>query len=96
MQILLALIIGAALGYGVHLLVPGRPSRGTALAPMTGALAGGIAWMVLTWLGLSIDNPWIWVAALAVPPLVVAPTLFVLTRLRDAHDVRERARLRIG
>ena len=96
MQILLALIIGAALGFGVHLLVPGRESRGTALAPIAGALVGAIVWLVLTWVGLGIDNPWIWVATIIAPPLIVAPALLVLTRLRDQHDARERVRLRIG
>ncbi len=96
MQILLALIIGAALGYGIHLLLPERQTRGAALAPLTGALTGGIVWLVLTWLGLGVDNPVIWLAAVAAPAIVVTPALLVLTRVRRVHDARTRERLRIG
>ncbi len=96
MQILLALIIGAALGYGMHLLVAGRETRGSALGPVVGAVVGGIVWLVLTWLGFGLDNPWLWVAAIAAPPLVVAPLLIVLRRIRLAHDEQTRRRLRIS
>lgn len=96
MQILLALIIGAALGYGMHLLVAGRETRGSALGPVVGAVVGGIVWLVLTWLGFGLDNPWLWVAAIAAPPLVVAPLLIVLRRTRLAHDEQTRRRLRIS
>lgn len=96
MQILLALIIGAALGYGMHLLVAGRETRGSALGPVVGAVVGGIVWLVLTWLGFGLENPWLWVAAIAAPPLVVAPLLIVLRRIRLAHDEQTRRRLRIS
>ena len=39
MDILLALIFGAAYGGVLHFLMPGRTSRGAALAPMIGAVA---------------------------------------------------------
>lgn len=96
MQILLAFIIGAALGMAVHFLVEGRPTRGVALGPVLGAFSAGLAWMILTWAGLALDNPWLWVSAFVVPILVTYPALLILARTRAAHDVRERARLKIG
>jgi len=95
-QILIALIIGAVIGLAVHFQLPQRSTRGVVLAPILGALSAGLAWMILTWLGVGIDTPWPWLAALIVPVVVTYPTLILLTRSRVARDARERARLRIG
>jgi hypothetical protein len=94
-QILLALIAGAAIGAGVHFLVSERATRGVALAPVIGAAAAGLAWAALTWLGLGIDSPWLWLSAILVPLAVTWPTVVVLARTRVAHDARERSRLKI-
>ena len=42
MDILLAFIFGGTAGAVLHLLMPGRTSRGTALAPVLGAAVGGL------------------------------------------------------
>ena len=96
MQILLGLIAGTVIGLALHFGVPGRSSRGAALAPMIGAVSAGLAWTALTWAGLGIDTPWPWLAALVVPVAVTWPTLVVLTKTRATHDRRERERLKIG
>ena len=96
MQILLAFLIGGAIGAAIHFLVPGRPTRGVALAPIVGAAASGLAWMILTWAGLGLDNPWLWLSAFVAPIVVTYPVLVVLERTRTSHDARERARLKIG
>lgn len=95
MQILLALIVGAGLGVVAHFTVAGRDTRGAVVAPLLGAVVGGAVWLALTWAGLGIDNPWIWVASFAAPAIVVVPSLMALTRARHAHDARERARLKL-
>lgn len=95
MQILLAFIAGAAIGAAAHFLVQGRATRGTALGPVLGALASGLAWMILTWAGLGLDSPWLWLSAL-VAPVVTFPILVLLARARTAHDAREKARLKIA
>lgn len=96
MQILLALIFGAAYGAAMHYLLAGRDLRGAALAPIVGAVLGGLTWLVLTWAGLTIETPWVWLASAAVPALVVPFLLIGLRRQREAHDRRERARLGIA
>ncbi|NYE19925.1 hypothetical protein [Microbacterium immunditiarum] len=96
MQILLGLIVGACIGVALHFAVPGRSTRGVALAPVLGALVAGLAWMILTWAGQGVDSLWIWLAAFVAPAVTVWPTLVVLARMRDAHDERERERLRIA
>lgn len=96
MQILLAFIIGAAIGAAAHFLVPGRSTRGVALAPIIGAFSAGLVWMILTWAGIGLDSPWLWLSAFIAPIVVTYPVLVILARTRAAHDARERTRLKIG
>ena len=96
MQILLAFIIGAAIGAAIHFLVRGRTTRGIALGPVLGAFAAGLVWMILTWAGVGLDSVWLWLSAFVAPIVVTYPVLEILARTRTARDVRERARLKIG
>jgi len=95
-QILLAFLIGAAIGAAIHFLVRSRPTRGVALGPLVGALASGLVWMILTWAGVGLDSLWLWLSAFVAPIVVTYPVLVILARTRKAHDARERARLKIG
>lgn len=96
MEIFLAFLAGGAIGALVHATLPGRDTRGVALAPILGAFVGGSAWMILTWAGIALDNPLIWLAAVAAPLLVTYPLVAAITRLRRTHDARERSRLKIA
>lgn len=96
MQILLAFIAGAVIGIAAHFVVAARQTRGAALLPVLGALSSGLAWMILTWAGVGIDNIVLWLAALAAPAVVTFPVGLLLTRARLAHDARERTRLQIS
>jgi hypothetical protein len=95
MQILVALIIGAVVGIAVHFLATGRETRGNALAPIVGAALAGLVWMILTWAGVGIDSPWLWLSPLVVSWLAW-PLVAVLARTRRKHDAEERKRLRIA
>lgn len=96
MQILIALIVGAALGLGVHFQIPDRATRGVVIGPIVGALAAGLAWMILTWAGVGLDSIWLWLSMCVAPLVVTYPVIILLRRARVAHDAAERARLRIG
>lgn len=96
MQILLAFIIGAVIGVGIHFQLHQRLTRGVVLAPMIGAVSAGLAWAILTWVGIGVDTPWPWLAALVVPVVVTYPAILLTSRVRVARDARERARLGIG
>lgn len=96
MEIVLALLFGAVVGLLVHYTLPGRDTRGAALAPIVGAVAGGAVWMLLTWLGWTVDDGWLWLLSIAAPFVVAYPLVAVLTRTRHAHDEQERRRLRIA
>ncbi|MFT4135763.1 hypothetical protein [Microbacterium sp.] len=92
MEILLAYLVGAAVGALLHFLMAGRDTRGAALGPVLGALIGAAVWLAMTWTGATTLEPWIWLASFAAP-LLVAPLILMLRRVRAAHDERERARL---
>lgn len=96
MQILLAFIVGGAMGAAAHFLVPGRGTRGVALGPVLGAFTAGLVWMILTWAGVGLDSPWLWLSAFVAPIVVTYPVLLILARTRTARDARERTRLKIG
>jgi uncharacterized membrane protein YeaQ/YmgE (transglycosylase-associated protein family) len=96
MEIVLALLFGGVIGLIVHFTLPGRSTRGAALAPIVGGLVAGAVWMILTWTGLTVDNVWLWVAAILAPLVIAYPLIALLTRQRHAHDARERRRLRIA
>ncbi|MFK4837276.1 hypothetical protein ACI3KY_16245 [Microbacterium sp. ZW T2_14] len=96
MQILIAFIVGAVIGLGIHFQLHQRLTRGVVLAPMIGAVSAGIVWTILTWVGIGIDTPWPWLAALVVPIVVTYPAVIAISRSRVTHDAREEARLGIG
>jgi len=94
-DILLAFLFGAAVGVIAHVALPGRERRGMLLLPVLGTLLGGAVWLLLTWLGVTTENPLIWVLSIVVPAVVVVPTAIILGRVREAHDARERSRLKL-
>jgi uncharacterized membrane protein YeaQ/YmgE (transglycosylase-associated protein family) len=96
MQILIALIVGAALGLAVHFLVAHRSTRGAVIGPIVGALAAGLVWTILTWAGIGTDSVWLWLSMFVAAPVVAYPVLVLLSRARVSHDAAERARLKIG
>ena len=96
MEILLAFIFGGTAGAALHFLMAGRDARGVALAPVLGALLGGVTWLIFTWAGVALTNPWIWIVSIVVPLIVVPVVLVVLTRTRATHDAQERLRLKIS
>jgi uncharacterized membrane protein YeaQ/YmgE (transglycosylase-associated protein family) len=96
MQIVLALIYGAAVGALAHFTMPARETRGAALAPVAGAVIGAAVWTALTWAGLGLDSVWLWLATAIVPAAAVYVAVAVLTRMRHRHDDRERRRLGIA
>lgn len=95
MQILLGLIIGAVVGLGAHFALPHRDVRGVALAPLAGAAASGVTWTALTWAGLTVESPILWLAAIAAPVLTTIVLVPLVSRIRLQRDAADRTRLSI-
>lgn len=93
MQILLGLIIGAVVGLAAHVALPHRQLRGAALAPLAGAAAAAVTWTALTWAGLGVDSPILWLVAVVAPAATVLSLIPLVTRSRLAQDAADRARI---
>lgn len=93
MDIILALVFGAAVGLIAHFALPGRATRGAALAPLLGAVVGAAVWLAMTWAGATTADPWIWLASILVPAVVTFAVVALLARIRHARDARTRAEL---
>lgn len=93
MQILLGLLIGAVIGLAAHFSLPHRELRGAALAPLAGAAAAGVAWTTLTWIGLGVDAPILWLVTILAPAATAFALVPLITRGRLARDERDRSRL---
>lgn len=96
MQIILAIIVGAALGTAVHFQIGHHTTRGVVIAPIVGALSAGLVWTLLTWAGVGIDSVWLWLSMFVAPLVVTYPVVILLSRVRVARDAAERTRLKIG
>ncbi|MEJ1155817.1 MULTISPECIES: hypothetical protein [Microbacterium] len=96
MQIILALVVGASIGAGIHFLVGDRYTRGVAVAPVLGAVSAVVAWTILTWAGVGTDNLWLWLSMIVVPAAVTYPAIVVLAKRRVTHDARQQVTLRLG
>jgi len=94
-QILLGLIIGAVVGLAVHFALPHRHLRGVLLAPLAGAASAAAVWTALTWMGLGVDSPILWIVAILAPTVTTLVLVSLLTRSRIARDDTDRARLGI-
>lgn len=93
MQILIGLILGAVIGLAVHFALPHRELRGAVLAPLAGAAAAAVVWTAMTWMGLGVDAPILWIVAVLAPAVTVFVLLPLVTRARLARDESDRARL---
>ncbi|MDF2991897.1 MAG: putative rane protein [Microbacterium sp.] len=95
MEIVLGLVIGAAVGLAAHFALPHRSARGVALAPLSGAAASAVVWTLLTWAGQTTSSPLLWVVAILAPAVTTFALVPLLTRVRMRRDAADRARLGI-
>lgn len=96
MYILLALIAAAAIGVGLHFLLPHRGERGALLTPGAAVATAAAVYSALTWAQWGEDNIWLWGATLvACAAAAAAVTVFVGAR-RTRRDAEARRRAGIA
>ncbi len=95
MEIVLAILAGVGAGLIAQYSLPHRDVRGVALVPAIGAVLAAAVWAGLTWAGWTTADPMLWLVGIGVPVVAVAPVAAIITRVRIAHDDRERVRLRL-
>lgn len=88
MEIIYVTVIGAGLGLLLRYVLPGRKVYGVLLSPALGAAVTAAAWAGMTWLGVTVDSPWIWVASLGAAVVVTALVVLVVSKRRESADAR--------
>ncbi len=71
MEIIFILVYGALLGLMAPYLLSGREHFGALVAPALALVYGVVVWTVLTWVGLSYTDYWIWTVTMLGMPLVM-------------------------
>ncbi|MEY4417597.1 MAG: hypothetical protein RIQ88_35 [Actinomycetota bacterium] len=78
MEIVFILIYGALLGLMAPYLLSGKEYFGNLLAPAIAWGFGFLAWIILTWVGLSYNDYWIWsVTMLGMPVAMILGVRFI-------------------
>ena len=86
MELLFVMVIGASIGGILRYLLPGRDAYGILLLPAIGSAVSGAVWAALTWVGLTFDGGWIWVASLAAGAIASALVALWLPKARERGD----------
>ncbi|MEY4654977.1 MAG: hypothetical protein ACK5CU_01190 [Rhodoluna sp.] len=85
MEIIFILVYGALLGLMAPYLLSGREQFGALVAPALALVYGFVVWTILTWVGLSYTDYWIWtVTMLGMPVIMILGVRFIRAkRTRD-------------
>lgn len=59
---------------------------GSLVPPVIGLATGAVIWIVLTWLGFSYVEGWIWTIVMLSMPLAMFFASKALAKKREAHD----------
>jgi len=87
MEIAFILVYGSLLGLMAPYLLSGKENYGVLLAPALSLVFGFGIWTILTWVGLSYSDIWIWlITMLGMPLVMIFGVRFIRTR-RLAHEV---------
>jgi len=88
--VIYAVILGLVAPY-----VIGKSLQYGELVPASASLVGGsVLWAILTWVGMSYEQAWIWtIVMLAMPACLYVATAW-LTRTRNVVDEAELERIR--
>ena len=95
MELLVILAYAAILALVVPFVLPKTDFYGR-LVPFSVALASGsVVWLLLTWLGFSYTEAWIWFIAMLIMPAATWFTAKYLHRVREAAEAAKLAELRL-
>jgi hypothetical protein len=87
MEIAFILVYGSLLGLMAPYLLSGKENYGVLLAPALSLVFGFGIWTILTWVGLSYSDIWIWlITMLGMPLVMIFGVRFIRTR-RLSHEV---------
>jgi len=90
MEILIIALYGLLLALVAPFVLPPSDHYGKAVPAAISLVAGSVIWLVLTWLGLSYQQAWIWFAVMLGMPAV---GWFGASYLDKSRQKSEQARL---
>ena len=86
MELAFILVYGSLLGLMAPYLLSGKENYGVLLAPALSLVFGFGIWTVLTWVGLSYSDLWIWlIPMLGMPIVMILGVRFIRAR-RLSHE----------
>ena len=71
MELAFILVYGSLLGLMSPYLLAGKENYGVLVAPALSLIFGFGAWTLLTWVGLSYNDLWIWLITMIGMPIVM-------------------------
>jgi hypothetical protein len=96
MELLVILAYAGILALVVPFVLPKTDFYGR-LVPFSVALtSGSLVWLVLTWLGFSYTEAWIWLIAMLVMPVVTWLAAKTLLKNREGAEAAKLAQLRLS
>jgi hypothetical protein len=86
MELAFILVYGSLLGLMAPYLLSGKENYGVLLAPALSLVFGFGIWTVLTWVGLSYSDLWIWLITMLGMPLVMILGVRFIRASRLSHE----------
>jgi hypothetical protein len=86
MEIAFILVYGSLLGLMAPYLLSGKENYGVLLAPALSLVFGFGIWTVLTWVGFSYSDLWIWLITMLAMPVMMIVGVRVIRARRLAQE----------
>ncbi|MFM1845286.1 MAG: hypothetical protein RI917_604 [Actinomycetota bacterium] len=96
MEILIIALYGLLLALVAPFVLPPSDHYGKAVPAAISLVAGSVIWLVLTWLGFSYQQAWIWFAVMLGMPLIGWFGTRYLDKLRQKNEQLRLAAIRSG
>ena len=88
MELAFILVYGSLLGLMAPYILSGKENYGAFLAPAISLVSGFGLWTILTWLGLSYNDLWIWLITMISMPLAMVVGVRVIRARRLSQETQ--------
>jgi uncharacterized membrane protein YfcA len=88
MELAFILVYGSLLGLMAPYILSGKENYGALLAPALALVFGFGVWTILTWVGLSYSDLWIWLITMLGMPIAMIVGVRVIRARRLAQEAQ--------
>lgn len=89
MELAFILVYGSLLGLMAPYILSGKENYGALLAPALALVFGFGVWTILTWVGLSYSDLWIWLITMLGMPVAMIVGVKVIRARRLAQETQK-------